>query len=103
VTENGGVLSYADREAGQLRFASFTMARLTGTLFLAGEPVAVSRNWAVDQLGVNFSEPQARFAVVAGRPGKGIVDRGVTVCSCFGVGVKQIAASSRAGASLSTR
>ena len=97
VRENGGVLSYADREAGQLRFASFTMDRLTGALFLAAEPVAVSRNWAVDQLGVNFSEPRARFAVVAGRPGKGIVDRGATVCSCFGVGVKQIAAAVAGG------
>ena len=97
VRENGGVLSYADRKAGQLRFASFTMDRLTGALFLAAEPVAVSRNWAVDQLGVNFSEPRARFAVVAGRPGKGIVDRGATVCSCFGVGVKQIAAAVAGG------
>jgi assimilatory nitrate reductase catalytic subunit len=97
VRENGGMLSYADREAGQLRFASFTMDRLTGALFLAAESVAVSRNWAVDQLGVNFPEPRARFAVVAGRPGKGTVDRGATVCSCFGVGVRQIAAAVAGG------
>jgi assimilatory nitrate reductase catalytic subunit len=97
VREDAGVLSYADREAGQLRFASFTMDRLTGALFLAAESVAVSRNWAVDQLGVNFPEPRARFAVVAGRPGKGTVDRGATVCSCFGVGVRQIAAAVAGG------
>jgi assimilatory nitrate reductase catalytic subunit len=69
--------------------------RLTGALFLAAEPVAVSRNWAVDQLGVDFSERRARFAVVAGRPGKGIVDKGATVC--FSVGVKQIAAAVAGG------
>jgi assimilatory nitrate reductase catalytic subunit len=97
VREDDGLLSYADREAGQLRFASFTADRLTGALFLAPEPVGVSRNWAVDQLGVNFSERRARFAVVAGRPGKGIVDRGATVCSCFSVGVKQIAAAVAGG------
>ena len=97
VREDGGVLSYADREAGQLRFAAFTVDRLTGALFLATEPVAVSRNWAVDQLGVDFSERRARFAVVAGRPGKGIVDKGATVCSCFSVGVKQIAAAVAGG------
>ena len=32
VREDGGVLSYADREAGQLRFASFTADRPTGPL-----------------------------------------------------------------------
>ena len=71
-----GALSYIDAEAGQLRFAAFDGDRLIGALFLAAEPVAVSRNWAVDQLGVNFSEPRARFAVVAGRPGKGTCGQG---------------------------
>ena len=93
VKERGGMLSYADRESGQLRFGAFAVNRLTGALFLAAEPVAVSRNWAVDQLGVNFSEPRARFAVVASRPGSGAMDRGSTVCACFGVGARQIAAA----------
>lgn len=90
-------LSLDKWEAGQLRFASFTMDRLTGAIFLASESVAVSPNWAEDQLGVNFPEPRERFAVVAGRPGKGTVDRGATVCSCFGVGVRQIAAAVAGG------
>jgi assimilatory nitrate reductase catalytic subunit len=90
-------LSYVDAEAGQLRFAAFEGDRLIGALFLAAAPVAVSRNWAVDQLVVNFSEPRARFAVVAGRPGKGTEDKGATVCSCFSVGVKQIAAAVAGG------
>jgi assimilatory nitrate reductase catalytic subunit len=103
VTENGGMLSYADRKAGQLRFASFTMDRLTGALFLAAESVAVSRNWAVDQLGVNFSEPRARFAVVAGRPGKGTVDRGRPFVPASASASGKSRPASPAAASLSTR
>ena len=34
---------------------------------------------------------RARMAVIAGRPGSGHVDRGAIVCSCFGIGAKQIA------------
>ena len=72
------------------------MDRLTGALFLAAEPVAVSRNWAVDQLGVDFSEPE--HALRSSRAtGQGTVDKGATVCSCFSVGVKQIAAAVAGG------
>jgi bacterioferritin-associated ferredoxin len=38
-----------------------------------------------------------RVAVVAGRPGRGLAERGATVCSCFGVGANQIAAAAKAG------
>ena len=38
--------------------------------FLAPEPVAVSRDWAVEQLASTHSVARARFAVIAGRPGK---------------------------------
>jgi assimilatory nitrate reductase catalytic subunit len=62
-------------------------------LFLAAEPVPVSRDWAVEQLGVDFKEPRRRLAIVAARPGVGAIDRGATVCSCFSVGTKQIAAA----------
>ena len=86
-------LSYIDAEAGRFRFAAFAGDRLAGALFLAAEPVAVSRNWAVDQLSADFADRRARIAVVAGRPGKGLVDKGATVCSCFGVGLEQIAAA----------
>ncbi len=64
-----------------------------GALFLAEEPVAVSRDWAVEQLVTTHAGPRARFAVIAGRPDKGGVDKGATVCSCFGVGVNEIVAA----------
>jgi assimilatory nitrate reductase catalytic subunit len=92
-----GALSYVDEEAGQLRFAAFAGDRLVGALFLAAEPVAVSRNWAVEQLSANFAQTRARFSVVAGRAGKGVADNGATVCSCFGIGAKQIVAAALSG------
>ncbi len=36
-------------------------------------------------------------AVIAGRPGLGLVDRGAIVCSCFGVGANEIATAMAAG------
>jgi assimilatory nitrate reductase catalytic subunit len=37
------------------------------------------------------------MAVIAGRPSRGRVDKGAIVCSCFSVGVKQIAAAVAGG------
>jgi len=82
-----------DVEAGRYRFACYVGDRLVGALFLAPEPVAVSRAWAVEQLTSIHSGHRSRFAVIAGRPGKGAPDRGATVCSCFGVGANDIAAA----------
>jgi assimilatory nitrate reductase catalytic subunit len=86
-------LAFHDIEAGRYRFACFAGDRLAGALFLAPEPVAVSRDWAVEQLTSKHSAPRARFAVIAGRPSNSVLDRGATVCSCFGVGANEIAAA----------
>ncbi len=91
------MLAYHDVGAGQQRFACFAGDRLVGALFLAAEPVAVSRDWAVDQLGAEFSSRGARLAIVAGRPARGLADRGRSICSCFAVGANQIAAAIAAG------
>jgi assimilatory nitrate reductase catalytic subunit len=64
-----------------------------GALFLASEPVAVSRGWASEQLAKPHPGQRARMAGIAGRPGAGSVDRGATICSCFGVGANEIAAA----------
>ncbi len=96
-TVDTDVLAYHDLRAGQQRFASFDCDRLAGALFLDSKPVAVSRNWAVDQLSAEFSKQGSRLAVVAGRPGRGLADRGAIVCSCFGIGANQIAAAVAAG------
>ncbi len=90
-------LGYADTQTGDLRLAFFVGDRLLAAFFLARQPVAVARNWAIEQLAVRHSELAKRFGVVAGRPGAGRMDPGATVCSCFSVGVNQIVAAVRSG------
>ncbi len=90
-------IAYHDVEAGRHRFACYEGERLVGALFLAPEPVAVSRDWAIGQLSAPHSRRRARLSVIAGRPGKGVIDRGAIVCSCFGVGAGEIAAAAARG------
>jgi assimilatory nitrate reductase catalytic subunit len=90
-------IAYGDHHARQHRFACFDGNHLVGALFLAAEPVAVSRSWAVEQLQAPSARLNMRQAIVAGRPGKGAADRGPLVCVCFGVGAHQIAAAARRG------
>ena len=91
------ILAYHDMSAGQQRFACFAGDRLVGAFFFAAEPVAVSRDWAVEQLGAKFSSRGERLAIVAGRPARRFADRGALVCSCFGIGVNQIRAAIATG------
>jgi len=90
-------LGYADQQSGDLRLAFFDGKRLLAALFLAREPVAVARNWAISQLTAEHTNLRKRFALVAGRPGADKPDPGATVCSCFSVGVNQIVAAVRGG------
>ncbi|WP_075291397.1 nitrate reductase [Pararhizobium arenae] len=90
-------LGYADYQTGDLRLAFFDGERLLAALFLAREPVAVARNWAVSQLTAEHGNLRKRFTLVAGRPGAGRADPGATVCSCFSVGVNQIVGAVRGG------
>ena len=84
------LLAYHDAGTGQYRFAAFDGDRMTGALFLARDPVSVSRSWACEQLGLTVSEPRDRLRMLAGRAARGGEDRGAIICSCFEVGAKQI-------------
>ncbi|WP_160003779.1 nitrate reductase [Rhizobium sp. 18055] len=90
-------LGYADQQTGDLRLAFFDGARLLAALFLARQPVAVARNWAISQLTAAHDDLRKRFALVAGRPGADKPDPGATVCSCLSVGVNQIISAVRGG------
>ncbi|CDZ56266.1 nitrate reductase [Neorhizobium galegae] len=90
-------LGYADRQSGDLRLAFFDGGKLLAALFLANEPVAVARNWAIGQLAAEHADLRKRFAIVAGRPGADQPDPGATVCSCFSVGVNRIIGAVRTG------
>jgi assimilatory nitrate reductase catalytic subunit len=91
------LLAYHDAAAGQHRFAAFRDDRLIGALFVARQPVAVSRAWAAEQLGVSFTTATARLRLLAGRTGADQPDRGAIVCACFDVGARQIAAAVAGG------
>ena len=59
--------------------------------------MAVSRDWAIAQLSAPNLARGKRTSAIAGRPGKGAVDRGATVCACFGVGANEIASAVERG------
>jgi len=86
------LLAYHDAATAHHRFAAFRGEHLIGALFVAPEPVAVSRSWAADQLGKAIAAPD-RLRLLAGRAGAAQPDRGALVCSCFDVGAGQIAAA----------
>ena len=88
---------YRDAQTGRTRFAAYDQGQLRGLLFLAPEPVAVSREWAIAQLAAAGPAADKRNAVLAGRPGAGAVDRGAIVCACFGIGANDIAAAVKRG------
>ena len=91
------ILAYHDRDAGQHRIAAFDGDHLSGALFVAPGPVAVSRGWAAEQLEAAHAGQRERFRIVAGRAGADRPDAGAIVCSCFSVGANQIAAAAAAG------
>ncbi|MDM9624110.1 nitrate reductase [Rhizobium sp. S96] len=97
IPEDVEPLGYADEQSGDLRLAFFVGKRLLAALFLAREPVAVARNWAISQLTAEHGDLRKRFALVAGRPGAEKPDPGATVCSCFSVGANQIVGAVRNG------
>jgi len=84
-------LAYVDNSTRQQRHGFFQGEKLLLAFYLAPEPVAVSRDWAVGQLDTPLETVPARFAVLAGRPGADQIDPGATVCSCFSIGINQIA------------
>jgi assimilatory nitrate reductase catalytic subunit len=99
VSESAEMIAYCDECANLHRFACYESDRLAGALFLGPGPVAVSRDWAVQQLTATHADRRARFAIIAGRPGNGVADKGAIVCSCFAVGSNEIAAAIARGCS----
>ncbi|PPJ48482.1 nitrate reductase [Rhizobium sp. KAs_5_22] len=97
IAQDATLSGYADHHGGDTRLAFFVENRLVCALFVARTPVSVSRNWLVGQLGQSQPDSHQRNALVAGRPARDRPDPGATVCSCFSVGVNQIAAAAKSG------
>ena len=84
------VLSFHDARTGRHNFALFDAAGLSFAVFIAPDPVLVSRQWVVDLLSDPRGNSGTRFEVLAGRPGAGRADAGATICACFSVGINTI-------------
>ena len=84
-------LSYIDREEASFRLATFSGDELLGALYVAPQPVAVSRTWALAHLTATEIRSADRLRLLSGRPGADQVDPGPIVCACFSVGTNQIA------------
>ena len=91
--ETAETIGYSDARTGDARLAIFDGDRLLLALFIARQPVGVSRSFVVSQLSETHADARTRYAVIAGRPGAGRLDAGATVCSCFSVGINQITAA----------
>lgn len=91
------LISYNDPRSGQRRFAMYESDRLVAAMYFANEPVAVSRDWVVEQLGAPCVPQRKRSPIIAGRPGGDAPERGRIVCACFGVGATEIEAEAGRG------
>ncbi len=80
-----------------LRIAAIRDGEVVGLLFVAGEPVAVSRDWIVDRFAADRLSAAEAITLLAGRPAGATADPGRRVCSCFGVGANQIRAAITGG------
>lgn len=86
-----------DKTTNRRSFAWFDADKLDAALYLAPEPVEVSRVWATANLSDTFENQMDRYKIAAGRPGGDVPDRGAIVCSCFSVGVNEISSAVYAG------
>ena len=97
VAASAEVLSYRDAATGQYRVVAFEDGILTAALFAGAVPVAVSRSWLVDKLGARIEESSVRLALLAGRGGAAMPDKGAIVCACFDIGANEIARRAEGG------
>lgn len=95
--EDAAAVSYRDAASAAERYAWFDGPKLQVALFLGAEPVAVSRSWAAEQLVETHRDPQQRWLLASGRAPADRPDKGAIVCSCFSVGVNEIADAVRRG------
>lgn len=82
-----------DPQLGVARLvATSAKGAFRGAIFIAPQPVQLSRSWMVDQLALSVAmgETFNPITLLAARPSHDMPDKGAIVCSCMGVGVNQI-------------
>ncbi len=91
--ENADYLDYADAGSGVYRGAYIVANRLAACVCIAPTPQLPSRTWLADLFGKSKLDDTDRRSLLAGRPLNATADAGPTVCSCFRVGRRTIAAA----------
>ena len=91
VPAEGDLLAVHDSATARHRFAAFDGSTLVGAVFVAPDPIVVARRFVADGLDAPHDSPTDRLRLLAGRPTADRPDPGPIVCSCFSVGVNQIA------------
>ena len=86
------IAAWTDPSRGRRRMALIEGGAVVAALFTAPEPVEIARG----HLAAAFGEADAA-ALLAGRPGAAMPDRGAIVCACFDVGLDTIAGAIAAG------
>jgi len=85
----GDTLKYTDKKMGAYRYAKLKNNQLQSVIFIAPTTQLPPRKW----LGSVFAEtdinPKTRLSILAGQV-SGSKDEGVTICSCFGIGLNTI-------------
>lgn len=90
------ITAYRDPARGHYRAVAIADGHLLGLLYVAPEPVAVARTWAVGLLDESLV-PGREWCVLAGSAATGDRDEGALICSCNAVGMQKIARAVRAG------
>ena len=90
-------IDYEDTNTGTYRAACLRNDRLEACLFVAPQPLVVSRSWLATLFDKPRLAPSERARILSNRPQDRSLDPGVTVCACFSVGRNTIAAAIAAG------
>jgi assimilatory nitrate reductase catalytic subunit len=94
----GEVVAYDDVASGARREAWVGDGRLTAVLFTTTTGRLPPRDWLADLFAEPVLGPEARSALLFGRPPGAPVDRGPLVCACLKVGAKVVQAAIADGA-----
>ncbi|MEM8979078.1 MAG: nitrate reductase [Pseudomonadota bacterium] len=93
-TDGGSIVTVEDASQGLMRAARIVDGVVAQLFFVSPKPVALSRAYAVAQIGQKASA----LAALAGLPSADMPDPGATVCSCMSVGVNTLRAAIGEGA-----
>jgi len=83
-------IEYSDPSAGAYRAVALRDERIVLCIFISPRPDLPSRTWLASLFARSRIDDTERRGLLAGRPASAEADQGPIVCSCFGVGRKQI-------------